>query len=87
MRRKVEAHTQAGDELDQDPSHVQPVQLRRAFGVAQEAGMWDVSKNHAINTAKVSTLLDGPLSHRGPAAGHAGTPLWRTRHLRKRRLT
>ena len=26
---------------------------------------WGVSKNHAMNTAKVSTLLDVLLSHRG----------------------
>jgi hypothetical protein len=45
-----------------------------------------VSKNHAMNTAKVSTLLDVLLSHRGPPAGLAGAPPCGQSELRRCRL-
>jgi len=34
----------------------------------RDGGNWGVSKNHAMNTAKVSTLLDVLLSYRGPTS-------------------
>lgn len=36
--------------------------------------MRGVGKNHAMNTAKASTLLDGLLPHRGPTRSKTGRP-------------